>query len=149
MKNSVIRDSEYEYVYQELGNKQASIFETMKDLMVFCALLALRKELSRLPIERRSRDGIKLDSFKNEDKIIIDIIALEITKDIEILTNENHNEKISIFEELANAGMKCLYDSFNQVPSQVELRKFINENLPEMKIESSIDVSSIDIDSKL
>lgn len=143
MKNSIAKALDHEEIYQELGNKSYSIFDSMKDVMVFCALVAIRKNKLRKPIEKRGGDPIKIEIFRQDDKNIIDIIALYESKDINILTEEMNDQKLIIFEEYANAGIAYIKDRFNGVPSQIELRKLIDEFRPEVVYNEPIDIADL------
>lgn len=143
MKNSIAKDSTYEHVYQQLGNTKESIFGTMKDVMIFCALYAVRKNIHRKTLQKHGGDSIKLDIFIPEESII-DIIALNDQKDISILSNERQDEKITIFEEYANAGIANIMDRFVNIPEQSDICRIIDEMRPEVKYDKApIDLASL------
>lgn len=147
MKNSIAKALEYEEMYQELGNKPYSIFYSMKDVMIFCALIAIRKDKKRKPIEKRGGDPIKIEIFRQDDRNIIDIIALHEYKNLDILTDEMNDEKLKIFEEYANAGISYILERFNGVPSQISLRKLIDEFRPEVLYQEPIDLADLVMES--
>lgn len=126
MKNSLNRSEIYEEVYQDLGNSPDKIFDSMKDVMIFCALIAFRKGKPRKKIEKRGGDPIKLDTFRQDDKNIIDILALIEYGNLEILTDEKTEEKLVMFEEYSNAGMAYILDRFNGVPSSNDIIKLVD-----------------------
>lgn len=143
MKNSIAKAIEYEEAYQVLGNRNDKIFDSMKDVMVFCALIALRKGKSRKAIEKRGGEPIKIDIFRQDDKNIIDIIALHEYENLEILTEEKNDEKLTIFEEYANAGMTYIYERFKGIPTNMEIRKLIDEFRPETTYKEPIDLTDL------
>lgn len=146
MKNSISKSQEFEEMIQELGNQPDSIFSSMKDVMIFCALLALHKKQDRRPIGKKGGDSIKIEIFK-EDFCIIDIIALFISNDLSILTEERLDEKLTIFEEYANAGVAYLKDRFNITPNAYEVRNIIDELRPEKEYSEPIDLSDLVMES--
>lgn len=143
MKNSLNRSQIYEEIYQDLGNSPDKIFDSMKDVMLFCALIALRKGKSRMKIDKRGGDPIKLDTFRQDDKNIIDIIALIEYGHLEILTDEKNDEKLTMFEEYSNSGMSYLVDRFKGVPNINDILKLVDEFRPENKYHEPIDISSL------
>ncbi len=147
MKNSIARSDEYEKFYKALGNSQDSIFDTLKDVMVFCAVLALRKNLSAKPFEKRGGDPIRLDIFKSDDRNIIDIIALTVKNDLSILTEEQSDEKYTLFEEYANAGMAYLVERYSTAPMAHEILALIDEFRPEVTYNEPIDLADLVMDS--
>ena len=147
MKNAIAKAYEYEEIFQELGNKSYSIFDSMKDVMVFCALVALRKNQGRKAFEKRGGDPIKIDIFRQDDKNIIDIIAITETNSLEILTIERNDVKLTIFEEYANSGISYIVDRFKGVPSQIEIRQLMEEFRPETKYKEPIDISDLIMES--
>ncbi|MBU5310598.1 DNA phosphorothioation-associated protein 4 [Tissierella carlieri] len=147
MKNSIAKALEYEEIYQELGNRNEKIFDSMKDVMVFCALIALRKGKPRKPIEKRGGEPIKVEIFRQDDKNIIDIIALHEYGDLEVITEEKNDEKLTIFEEYANAGMAYIEERFKGIPKEVEIRSLIDEFRPETTYREPINIAELVMES--
>lgn len=143
MKTSIAKDLEFEEIYQALGNNADRIFNSMKDLMVFCALIALRKGEERKEISKRGGDPIKIEIFREDDKNIIDIIALHVHGNLNILTEEKNDEKLTIFEEYANAGMSYINNRYNGVPTHLDLRKLVDEYRPEFISVNNIDITDL------
>lgn len=143
MKTSIAKDFEYEDIYQELGNRSDKIFDSMKDVMVFCALIALRKGKEKKSINKRGGESIKIDIFRQDDRNIIDIIALHEYGDLAILTEEMNDVKLTIFEEYANAGISYIVERFKGVPNRMEIRKLVDEFRPETTYKEPIDISDL------
>lgn len=71
----------------------------------------MRKD-ERKKISKKSSDSIKEEIFGEENKIIMDFMALEKTKDINILKRTEKTEEYihNMVEEYANGGIHILYD---------------------------------------
>ena len=147
MKTTIAKAASFENYYQHLGNKEDKLFETMKDVMLFCALLAINKERKREPLLKKGGDSIKFDYFTSNDRTLIDMIALYSTEDISILTNEKHDLKLELFEEYANAGMAYIVNRFNHIPNELEVRTVIYELRPEVTYTEKIDLAELVMES--
>lgn len=147
MKSTIAKSNQYEFYYQTLGNGEDKIFDTMKDVMIFSALLAINKSKKKEPFTQKGGDSIKLEVFSQEDKTIIDLIALYEYNDISILSIDRQDEKLEIFEQYANAGMVYLESRFNHIPNEFELRKIVDEFRPEVNYSEKIDLSELIMES--
>lgn len=111
---SFAKDVQVEELFKELGksdSKKDKLFDSMKDVYMLAFLLGMRKN-ERKKISKKSSDPIKEEIFGEENKIIMDFMALEKTKDINILKKtEEADEYIhNMVEEYANGGIHILYD---------------------------------------
>lgn len=143
MKTSILKDADFEEIYQKLGNSPDKIFDSMKDIMIFCALIAMRKGMERKPISKRGGEPIKIDIFREDDKNIIDIIALNEYGNLSILTDEMNEEKLNIFEEFSNAGMSYIKESHSGIPEHKDIRKLVDEFRPIYNSEKDIDITEL------
>lgn len=128
-KSTINRDKKYNSAYRELGNSENRVFPAMRDVMIFAASLAVKQNLLPLPVKDKD-EPIKVDLFANYIDIM-DIIGIYHTKDIDILTNENIGEKIQIFEEYANAGMKFIYENTNNDRYRETILNIVEKYRPE------------------
>ena len=95
------------YVNTSMADSGEGVFDTIKSLMFFAACLGYskgkRKEL-KPPLE-----DIQSSIFENDDNtVIVYLIALAETKDINIFKSVNEKEMIKIFEEYANGGFSIM-----------------------------------------
>ena len=106
---SLNKSKENEWLYQELGNKENKLFSSMKDVYTLTALIGgLLNE--RKSFEGSSGDAIKDSLFSRSEKTFFDFIAIDSTKDLNILKNEfeAQEEKVDLMESYSNAGIKIL-----------------------------------------
>lgn len=106
------KDIEVEEIYKSLGKPDGKIeklFESMKDVYMLALVLGAVND-ERIPLKKRSPDSIKEEIFREDNKRIMDLIALNLTKDINILKNTNDSEEIihNIVEEYSNGGIRIL-----------------------------------------
>jgi dnd system-associated protein 4 len=83
-------------------------FETYKDALVFAAALGFEKN-ERLQFDK-SDEPIDWDVFKGSDRDLINMMAVSVKKDLNILSEEENiiDEKLRIFEEFANGGLEII-----------------------------------------
>lgn len=108
------KDISAEEIFKELGKpdiKKDKFFESMKDVYMLAFLLGIKNN-ERLGIKKKSADPIKDEIFGEENKIIMDFIALYLTKDINILKKsvETEEEIHTMVEEYTNGGIYILSD---------------------------------------
>lgn len=101
-------------LYEELGkadSKKDKLFDSMRDVYMLAFLLGVRKD-ERKKINKKASDPIREDTFGEENRIIMDFMALEKTKDINILRKREENDDYihNLVEEYANGGIHILYD---------------------------------------
>lgn len=93
---------------KRLTSEEDAPFTTIRDLLVYCAALAFdrkeepsRFEKSAEPLPFQIFESAQLDKF-------IDMLALVVSKDHNILIEERLPERIEVFEQLAASGLKIL-----------------------------------------
>lgn len=122
------KDDSKEYIYKNLGKSEVSnekLFSSMKDVYMIAFLLGAIENEKR-KINKKSKDPIKDVYFDNEDKLLMNLIALDLTKDINILNgNESSKEYIhNLVEEYANWGIEKFNEILNE--NHVDLDNLIN-----------------------
>jgi dnd system-associated protein 4 len=125
LKNALNKSEEYESYYQMLGTSEDRLFSSMKDVFMTALIVGYLKDAQK-PFKKSGGEPIKLHIFSQEDRNIMDIIALDKTRDLSMLLRENEEEKYKIIEEYANGGMEYLVEGFcKPVPSHDNLLKFV------------------------
>lgn len=116
MKDRVYASADKRWLFEKLvksSDNKDGIFENNKDLIITASVIAYNsKQSSKLEL-KKDRIEIPLSVFRNTDGNIelIDIIALDKTKDVNILNwkdDEIVSQKLEIFEEYANKGLEIL-----------------------------------------
>lgn len=86
-------------------------FQTYVEVMVFAAALGTKHQ-KRVPLEGVAKDlsPLRQDYFSNSFALLINLLAIIETKDINILSEEDvaDEQRIHIFEEYANGGLEIL-----------------------------------------
>ena len=112
--NSVNRSGEFERIVQLLGAVESKsgdkrLFNTLRDVLSFAAVLGYREGQKRPFSASHGRDDIQASVYqRNEANEIIFAIALGDQKDANILKPENERKCIKIFEEYANGGLHII-----------------------------------------
>lgn len=111
------KDSSVEQIYKDLGKvegKKEKLFETMKDVYMLALVLGAVNE-DRRKLKKKSQDSIKEEIFGQENKRIMDFIALYFNKDINILNKSEESEAFihNLVEEYANGGIFVLDELIN------------------------------------
>ena len=84
---------------------ELQIFETKQKALMFAAALGTRRG-EQEPVSARG-EGIRIDIFQRGfDDTFIDVVAVVITGDLHVLANDRREERITIFEESASAGLR-------------------------------------------
>lgn len=143
MKNSFNKPEAYEKYYQDLL-KNMKFFGTLKDIFMLSAVLGYRNGI-RLAISKSGGDPIKEHIFNSDDFNIMDIIALETTKDLSIILKENKDEKYKIIEEYAHAGIKYIVENIyiGDVTSSESFIDFVTKLSPESVTPAKTDVTTM------
>jgi len=126
-KSSMRKSEEFEFYYQELGNKENKFFENMKDVYMMATAVGFKAGKS-LAFSKSAGEDISLRYFSDDDKKIMDLIALSITDDISILLSDDEyqEKKYKLMEEYANGGMKIMVEAFcKPVVDISEFYKFV------------------------
>ena len=123
MNKSVRRNNEYKDVVNILvfgttdandpSSKSLKIFNDIKDLIVFSAMVGKKYEITQDVVSNDST-GITLGTFggsgsskgsRMDQHNIIFMFALLIHEDMNFIRDENVNEAISLFEKYSNGGL--------------------------------------------
>lgn len=104
MKSSLNKSYEQEPYYQKLVKDH--FFETHRDIYEIAILIGFISG-EKKTIDKIGGEGIKEHLFDN-DMRMLDIVAVLAKDDVNILLNENKEEKYKLFEEYANCGMQEL-----------------------------------------
>ena len=126
-KSSMRKSEEYELYYQVLGNKENKFFENMKDVYMMAIAVGFKAGQS-LPFSKSAGEDIALRYFNDDDKKIMDLVALTVVDDITILLSDDEYQerKYKLLEEYANGGMKIMVDAFcKPVVDISEFYKFV------------------------
>jgi len=126
-KTSMRKNAEYENYFQELGNSPNKIFDSMKDVFMFAAAVGYKYN-ENVPFQKAGGENIALRFFDDDDNKIIDLIALAVTQQIDILLSgeEYVDKKLKLIENLANGGMGVMVNAFcKPVIDTSELYKFV------------------------
>lgn len=106
-----------EQIFKNLGKNEGKIeklFDSMKEVYMIAFLLgAIKKE--KKAIDKKSQDSIKDIYFNSEDKSLMDLVTLDLTKDINTLnkTNESQGYIHDLVEQYANRGIDELDELLN------------------------------------
>ena len=144
MKTSFNKPEAYEKYYQILI-RDAKFFTTLKDVFMLSAVIGFKNNV-RLPFSKNGGDPIKSHIFDEEDFNIMDIIAIETTKDLKILLSENKDEKYKMIEEYAHAGIKYIVDNIfigEEIPSRQQFLDFVCQYAPEYNTGRPVDVTTM------
>ena len=93
--------------------EESPIFETKQKTLMFAAALgAHRGEREKLAVRG---EGIRIDIFQRVvDDTFIDALAVAVTNDLHVLAADRVDERITIFEESAAAGLKEMQKLFDR-----------------------------------
>ena len=145
-KSAMNKASEHEDYYQELGgNGKSKIFDTMKDVFMFAAAVGYKYN-KQISVMKRGGEPIALRHFSDDDKKMIDLLALSVTNDISILFSEDEfvDKKYEIVESLANGGMGIMIDAFcKPVIDEAELFKFVESFEDGSRRIQKVDIASM------
>ena len=134
---------EYEDMLNMLVN-DLHIFETKQKALMFAAALGARRG-DREPLSARG-EGIRIDIFQRTvDDTFIDALAVTITGDLHVLAKDRGDERITIFEESASAGLKELQKLVDRPTDSMEelLRLTQDARLPNREDLPGIDPAAL------
>jgi dnd system-associated protein 4 len=136
-KRRVRRPKEQEILYKELTNTESvkGVFDSYKDIFMLAGVVGFK--FSKKKSFKETAEQIALSVFNMEtDFPVITAIALLDTKDAGILidTEDNHDLKLTIFEEYAAGGLDIIYESISKSALKPEdnLYEFIFNSKNEM-----------------
>jgi dnd system-associated protein 4 len=106
------RSNKYENIVQVLaGPKGTTVFGTIKQLMIFAAMLGFSKKKRKKLNPADGYEDIMYETFTTDDSHdYIFLIAVAHSGDASILAEENDEEIVTIFEEYANGGFEIIAD---------------------------------------
>lgn len=138
-KNSLNRELEYEPYYKALGkpdkNKE-KLFNNIKEVYMLAMTVGFKYKRKK-QIKKSAPDPIRLSIFDEQDKVIMDIIALYENineKDLSLLTDERKDDKYKLMEEYANGGMEILIREIcNKSGSLDDLKNFARSLSPKIE----------------
>jgi len=109
MPRRVRRPKSFNELLNRLTDKeQLGIFDTYKDVLLFAASLAAFKGKSK-PFEGSDEQiDYGIFSKKSDNEAIIHLLAIHKRDDINILSEESSDERLTILEEYANAGLEII-----------------------------------------
>jgi len=94
-------------------------FRTQADLIAFAASLGFSRGI-REPFSE-TLEPIRQDVFDNAGyRTLFNLLALASTGDPNILSSENEDQRITIFEEYANAGLSLLKNELQGSPDPLD-----------------------------
>ena len=107
MSSDVRRPKEYEKMLYDLCQSEKRIFTSYKDALVFAASIGFdRKEIISF---EKSSEPIKMHIFSDEfDVAFMNCIGLMETKDATIMGDAREQEKVTLFEQYAAAGLEVI-----------------------------------------
>ncbi|WP_280771819.1 DNA phosphorothioation-associated protein 4 [Salipaludibacillus daqingensis] len=113
----VRRPKDQEAYYTMLVDKEEyGIFSTYKDIFMLAGLIGFFYK--RKKSFDNSTEGISWNVFNlNTDEIVIDMVAIKDTKDLDIINPDRFDDKITIFEEYAAGGLERIMQVYNDSPS--------------------------------
>jgi dnd system-associated protein 4 len=138
------RPKNKEKIFKKLVNgDEYGLFETMKDVFMIAAIVGYNTEQKK---EFDNYSGqIPWSVFNEQDKYLMNIIALADTKNIEIVLEKNSDKKLKIVEEYVNGGIDKIKRQIIDKPGDGldNLIEFIiNDHAEEDKILRDLDLSS-------
>ena len=111
---SIRRSKKFEEMVQVLASRKSdssSVFGTIKQLMIFAAMLGFSKQ-RRTPLSSEyGYEDIMYETFTTDDSHdYIFLVAVAHIGDASILAEDNDEEIVTIFEEYANGGFEIISD---------------------------------------
>ncbi|MBI48155.1 MAG: DNA phosphorothioation-associated protein 4 [Marinobacter sp.] len=145
----VKRERNHEALISRLYGSNRSIFQYLKDIMVFAAMvghsLQEKREISGESVE------IILDTYASDQKDgFIYLLGLLDEKDGKILKDEHLRSAVKVFEEYCNAGLYTIEQWLDDNPGDPDgvdtLLEKIYERLAENEKEHGVANEDIDLD---
>lgn len=104
-KQGVKRDRRFESLILVLSSGQTTVFQHLKDIMVFAAMVGFSSG-TRRSLNSNDTISIILDTYSTDNKdSFIYLLAMMENKNAVCLKDENLAESIKIFEEYCNSGL--------------------------------------------
>lgn len=118
------RSEQFEDIVRMLAEAQhpeagRSIFPTMRELMVFAAVLGFEHDRKQ-PLESQTNE-IDGRNFSNSEQAIdlMYLIALAGDRNVDILREENEDKMIEIFEQYAQGGFEIITGWLREKPEDI------------------------------
>ena len=114
----VKRERKYEELIARLNSGEKSIFQYIKDIMVFAAMVGYsrgaREQLSGETID------IILETYSSDEKDgFVYLLALIDTEDGSCLKDANLHSSVKVFEEYCNAGLAIIKSWLDENPGDI------------------------------
>jgi len=107
MSNDVRRPKQYEDMLSDLCQSDKKVFLSYKDALVFAACLGYVKNIKKS--FDKSSEPVGMHIFKGEfDESVFQCIGLCEMKDPTIMSDENMDKRINLFEEYAAGGLELI-----------------------------------------
>ncbi|RLK59606.1 DNA phosphorothioation-associated protein 4 [Actinokineospora cianjurensis] len=113
MDHRARRPAEHERLIHELRDDAG--FGAYRDILIFAAALGFRND-RRKPVTKPAGDPIRYEvliSGSGYSEALINMIAVNVSDDPEIMDDARLEERIKIFEEYANGGLDCIQEQIN------------------------------------
>ena len=111
---SIRRSKKFEDMIQVLSRQNSegtTVFKTIKQLMIFSAMLGFSKQRRTELNPSDGYEDITYETFTTDDSHdYIFLLAVAYEGDASILAEENDEEIVKIFEEYANGGFEIIAD---------------------------------------
>lgn len=133
MADRVRIPAEHTEMFKDLctNRKNQQVFDTYKDLLMFSASLGY-KENKRIAFDKSDLDPVRLSIFSGiYDQTMFNFIAIATNNEPKILSSENEDERIKMFEEYANGGLSIIKDLVYNKPGNWEghlLNMIVSQN---------------------
>jgi dnd system-associated protein 4 len=94
------------------------IFATKRDLLCFVAVLGFESE-KKGKIEAKAVEFVDSRPFENSQEAmnLLYLVGLAVTKDADVLKEENEERLVDIFEQYADGGLSVLQEWLADTPS--------------------------------
>ncbi len=114
----VKRDRKYEELIARLNSGDRNIFQYLKDIMVFAAMIGY-SDGKRVPVRGDTVDII-LETYASDEKDgFIYLLALMESKDGSCLKDANLHASVKVFEEYCNYGLATIQSWLDDNPGDI------------------------------
>lgn len=145
----VCRDKRFESLETKLCASKApqdpnTIFKTVKELMVFAALVGHQLDKFEPLLSKANSGGVTLGTFsKTKHDAYIYLLALAKNPSLDLLKEEKLKEAISIFEAYCNAGLKHIDNwVMNNIGESILTNVLFNKTLEHLQDVEVTDINS-------
>ena len=114
----VKRERKYEEIIARLNSGERNIFQYIKDIMVFAAMIGYSED-KRTPVSGDTVDII-LDTYASDQKDgFIYLLALMDSKEGTSLKDSNLHSSVKVFEEYCNTGLNVIKEWLDDNPGDI------------------------------